>query len=81
MVARGLGSPKADRFYTYRVLADLWGVKEQTIRLWIMQLRRDGQGPEQGQSCVVQVNAATRILKIRGDYAVFVQRVKIERMK
>jgi hypothetical protein len=81
MVARGEKKPKADRFYTYSNLADLWGFKEQTIRLWLMQLRRLGKGPENGQSCVVQVNAATRILKIRGDYAVFVQREKIERMK
>jgi hypothetical protein len=81
MVARVFSTPKADRFYTYRVLAELWGVKEQTIRLWIMQLRRDGKGPTSGQSIVTQVNAAIRVLKIRGDYAVFLQKLKIERMK
>lgn len=80
-VARQITGPRATKFYSYKELAFLWGYKEQTLRLWFMQLRRAGRGPAEGQASVVQVNAATRILKIRGDYALFVQQVKIERVK
>ena len=75
------GRVEADRFYFYRDLAQLWRVKEQTVRLWFMQLRRDGRGPTAGQCSIVQRNAALRLLRIRGDYALFVQAVKVERVK
>jgi hypothetical protein len=81
LVARGESSPTASRFYTYRDLAELWRVKEQTIRVWFMQLRRAGMGPKQGQCFIVQRNAALRVLLIRADYVVFVQQLKVERMK
>ena len=84
MLARGLRlrpEYEASRFYTYKDLADLWRVKEQTIRVWFMQLKRAGQGPVEGQTRIVQRNAAMRILLIRGDYAVLVQQIKIMGMK
>lgn len=80
-LARQITGPRATKFYTYKELAHLWGYKEQTVRLWFMQLRRVGRGPAEGQVSIVQVNATTRFLKIRGDYAVFVQQVKIEHIK
>lgn len=69
------------RFYTYRDLADLWRVREQTVRVWLMQLRRDGRGPKPEQARLVQRHAALRILLIREDYARLVQRLKVERVK
>ena len=88
MTARSNGSvpPSADglrahRPYTYKDLAELWQVKEQTVRRWVMQLRRCGQGPTHEQAALVQVHAGLRVLKIRADYAIFVQQQKVYRMK
>lgn len=72
---------EVSRFYTYRDLADLWRVKPQTVRVWVMHLRKDGRGPKPDQVRLVQVNAATRILRIRADYASLIQRIKVEGMK
>lgn len=69
------------QFYTYKDLADMWRVKPQTVRLWFMQLRRAGKGPSLGQVKVVQTNAARRIIRIRSDYALFIQQIKLEGMK
>lgn len=71
----------AQQFYTYKDLAQLWRVRPQTVRVWFMQLRRAGRGPAEGQAQIVQRHAALRVLLIRSDYALFVQRVKVEGMK
>lgn len=81
MLPRPLEPRGASQFYTYKDLAQLWRVKPQTVRLWFMQLRRAGQGPAEGQANIVQRHAAMRVVLVRSDYALFVQRVKVERMK
>ena len=81
MLARAGRTTLADQFYTYKDLASLWRVKPQTVRVWFMQLRRQGKGPERGQAFVTQRHAAMRITLVRSDYALFVQRLKVEPMK
>ena len=69
------------RFYTYKDLAEMWRVREQTIRVWVMQLRRGGRGPNPQQMRVVQRHAALRVALIRQDYAELIQRIKVEGLK
>lgn len=61
------------RFYTVKELADMWHVNPITVRVWLLRLRRDGQGPRKDQAKRKRKDRIHWHVLIRSDYALLIQ--------
>lgn len=67
--------------YSQKELAGMWRVHRVTVRKWLVELRRQGRGPTPAQAKVKLINGKHRDLMIRGDYALLIEAVFLERVK
>jgi len=66
------------RQYSQKELAKLWRVHPQSVRRWVMMLRKEGRGPTLAQAKIKLIYGARRDLMIRADYAILIQKTFIE---
>ena len=59
----------AGRYYTVKDLAARWCCHPQTVRMWMLRMRRAGRGPTREQARLHKRNRARRYTLVRDDYA------------
>ena len=72
-IRQRLGPDPQYRWFSQQELAELWRRHPVTIRKWLMAARRAGRGPQPDQWEKKQLNAALRVVLLRGDYALFLR--------